>query len=210
MNNPLLPPELVELIVEHSAGDEWVRNSALMHSGSGYDWLQSCALISRSWVVPCQRALFHDISLYDYNRVVRLLRHLQRYSHLQNLIQWMIIWQTPADLRGPLRRPSLQPFQAISWFSSMLLHLANSRTTVHFVELTFTFVEIDDVEAVSAEWATLDEVLSHAAFTGVQRIHFEEDSDEKALITDQAEPELASAIQRALPRLASRGVLCFE
>ncbi|KAF9032000.1 hypothetical protein BDZ89DRAFT_1063643, partial [Hymenopellis radicata] len=62
---------------------------------------------------------------------------------------------------------------------SMLLHLANSHTTVHFVEFTFTFVEIDDVEGVSAEWATLDEVLSHAAFTGVRRIHFEEDSNER-------------------------------
>ncbi|KAF9011537.1 hypothetical protein BDZ89DRAFT_1077658 [Hymenopellis radicata] len=399
MNNPLLLPELVELIVEHSADDEWVRNSALVHSGSGYDWLQGCALISRAWVVPCQRALFHSISLYTDNRVVRLLHHLRRYSHLRNLIQWMArhdylsclialfpliprltlfhftfdrsrSWDTHdhqfleafgaflhtseslselvirnlrsdvdyqqmfsylggtnikrvslytessdrpgaplrvdflsstisvvhlpaiellhvnlADLNFWLRqyptmfpnlkhlevvvnrpvdlglwfRDVLQPvalrlesfrlelmprilhalpiyeglFEGlhfthfklcisepglgrygtqtlIKWLSSMLLRLAESRTTVHFVELTFTFVELDDVEAVAAEWATLDEVLSHAAFNGVQRIHFEEDSDEGGLITDQAQPEPASVIRRTLPRLASRGVLCFE
>ncbi|KAF9031957.1 hypothetical protein BDZ89DRAFT_601827 [Hymenopellis radicata] len=98
----------------------------------------------------------------------------------------------------------------INWLSSMLLHLANSHTTVHFVEFTFTFVEIDDVEGVSAEWATLDEVLSHAAFTGVRRIHFEEDSNERSLITDQAHLGLPSVIRRTLPRLASRGVLCFQ
>ncbi|KAF9014477.1 hypothetical protein BDZ89DRAFT_1076605 [Hymenopellis radicata] len=377
MNNPLLLPELVELIVEHSADDEWVRNSALVHSGSGYDWLQGCALISRAWVVPCQRALFHGISLYTDNRVVRLLHHLRRYSHLRNLIQWMIpildthdhqfleafgaflhtseslselvirnlrsdvdfqqmfsylestnikrvsLYTEPYRPGDPLRvdflsstisvvhlpaiellhvnladvlqlhialnfwlrqyptmfpnlkhlevvvnravdlglwfRDVLQPvalrlesfrleliprilddlpiyeglFEGlhfthfklcisepglgrygtqtlIKWLSSMLLRLAESRTTVHFVELTFTFVELDDVEAVAAEWATLDEVLSHAAFNSVQRIHFEEDSDERALITDQARPEPASVIRRTLPRLASRGVLCFE
>ncbi|KAF9025099.1 hypothetical protein BDZ89DRAFT_1114384 [Hymenopellis radicata] len=407
MNNPLLLPELVELIVEHSAGDEWVLNSALVH-GSGYGWLQNCALISRAWAAPCQRALFRHISLHDSDWVVRLLHHLRRYSHLQNLIQWMVLWQTPIhgearddylsclialfpliprltclhvrfdrpgdagdrqfiealgaflhtsesltnlvvnnrrdetdfhqifsclegtnikrvslyaepylgddpspvgstlsvvhlpaieqlrfNLTDVLRlhpalnfwlrqmfpnlkhlevvvnRPSdvgllfrdvlqlqlalrLESFRLelmprilddlpiyeglfeglhfnhfklclsesgpgrsraqtlINWLSSMFLHLADSRTTVHFVELTFTFVELDDVEAVSAEWATLDEVLSHAAFDGVQRIHFEEDSDEKALITDRAHPEPASVIRRALPRLASRGVLCFE
>ncbi|KAF9031964.1 hypothetical protein BDZ89DRAFT_602110 [Hymenopellis radicata] len=87
MNNPLLLPELVELIVEQITVCEWPEYS--------YDRLQSCALISRTWIVPCQRALFRDISLYDYNRVVRFLPHLRRYPHLQNLIRYMKIWQTP-------------------------------------------------------------------------------------------------------------------
>ncbi|KAF9008120.1 hypothetical protein BDZ89DRAFT_1079174 [Hymenopellis radicata] len=102
----------------------------------------------------------------------------------------------------------------INWLSSMLRHLADSRTTVHFVDLTFTFVEAVGVD-FSAEWATLDEVLSHAAFNGVQRIHFEQASDKRgaiarALITDQWESELASVLRRTLPHLANRGVLCFE
>ncbi|KAF9031991.1 hypothetical protein BDZ89DRAFT_1063628 [Hymenopellis radicata] len=353
---PVLPPELVWLIVEHI-----------------WDWhtLRICALVSRTWAIPCQRALFRDLPLLRYLEVVRLPAHLIRYPHLQILIQRMSIWLTPphsaaernvylsrltaifplvprltylhldiynlraeADFQqifscledssvqrvsldtqyfipsdapgvdffssnlGVVHRPALellrvnmlylpqvhtalrfwlrqypthlkhlevdipffQPLNVntqwflqpaalqlesltleltydrlptyeglfegfhfkhfklrisdfgikrddvqivIDWLSSMFRYLADSRRTVHFVELTLTF-------AVSADWATLDEVLSHAAFTRVQRIHFEEDSDEQALVTDQGEPELASAIQRALPRLASRGVLCFE
>ncbi|KAF9031961.1 hypothetical protein BDZ89DRAFT_1158660 [Hymenopellis radicata] len=389
---PVLPPELVWLIVEHI-----------------WDWhtLRLCALVSRTWAIPCQRALFRDLPLLRYLEVVRLSAHLIRYPHLQILIQRMSIWLTPphsaaernvylsrltaifplmprltylhvrldisrshdqqfieafgafvrtsqslteldiynlraeADFQqifscledssvkrvsldtqyfipsdapgvdffssnlGVVHRPALellrvnmlylpqvhtalrfwlrqypthlkhlevdipffQPLNVntqwflqpaalqlesltleltydrlptyeglfegfhfkhfklrisdfgikrddvqivIDWLSSMFRYLADSRRTVHFVELTLTFVDINDTEAVSADWATLDEVLSHAAFTRVQRIHFEEDSDEQALVTDQGEPELASAIQRALPRLASRGVLCFE
>ncbi|KAF9018874.1 hypothetical protein BDZ89DRAFT_1073490 [Hymenopellis radicata] len=389
MDNPLLLPELVELVVQHL----WDKQT-----------LQSCALVSRIWVIPCRRALFRNIALYDSYIVPRLLHHLRRYPHLQNSIKWIAIqkphpsndylsalialfpliprltslaiafdrsrsWDahdqqfieafgaflhtskcltglavhnlraetdfqqmfsylegtnikrvslyTEYQLGDPPRvdffsstlsvvhlpaierlrmgaltfwlrqcstmfpnlkhlevvisrpfdlgiwlRDVLQPvalqlesfrlelthtmFQfdeeelptneglfeglnvkhfhlctsstsepygddeatLINWFTSMFRHLANSGTTVHFVELTFTFApELDDVEAVSAEWATLDEVLSHSAFRSVQRIHFEE---ERTLITDSAQPELASVIRRTLPRLASRGVLCFE
>ncbi|KAF8990588.1 hypothetical protein BDZ89DRAFT_1087020 [Hymenopellis radicata] len=314
---PVLPPELVWLIVEHI-----------------WDWhtLRICALVSRTWAIPCQRALFHDLPLLRYLEAVRLPAHLIRYPHLQILIQRMTIWLTPptapgterlsiqrshdqqffeafgafvrtsqslteldiynlrdeADFQqifscledssvkrvsldteyfipsdapwvdffrsnlGVVHRPALELLRVnllylpqvhtalrfwlrqypthlkhlelisdfgikrddvqivIDWLSSMFRYLADSRTTVHFVELTLTFVDINNVKAVSADWAPIDEVLSHAAFKGVQRIHFEDHSDTRTLVTDQAQPELASVIRRTLPRIASRGVLCFE
>ncbi|KAF9018881.1 hypothetical protein BDZ89DRAFT_1073504 [Hymenopellis radicata] len=106
----------------------------------------------------------------------------------------------------------------------MFRYLADSGSTLHFTELTFTFISLGYLKAVpsgewttidgylkavSAEWGTLDEILSHSAFRGVQRIHFEAHSYESTLITDQAHPALARAIRRTWPCLASRGVLCF-
>ncbi|KAF9031982.1 hypothetical protein BDZ89DRAFT_1158669 [Hymenopellis radicata] len=101
----------------------------------------------------------------------------------------------------------------INWLSSMFRYLADSGSTIHFTELTFTFSNRNNIEAASAVWKTLDEVLSHAAFYGVQRIHFEEENcpgDTNTLITDQVHPELASTICCTLPCLASRGVLCLS
>ncbi|KAF9018884.1 hypothetical protein BDZ89DRAFT_1073508 [Hymenopellis radicata] len=104
----------------------------------------------------------------------------------------------------------------IDWFSLIFRSLADSGSAIHFTELTFTFTKLTfaytnpDIEGIPGRWATLDEVLSHAAFSGVQRIHFEKESEERTLITDQAHPELASTIRRTLPCLASRGVLCFS
>ncbi|KAF9008115.1 hypothetical protein BDZ89DRAFT_1079166 [Hymenopellis radicata] len=403
-----LPPELVELIVEH-----------LLYDGHS---LRSCALVARTWVIPCQRALFRDIVLNDSLEVTRLPAHLIRYPHLQRLVQVVTIWQAPdssersvgscvldnymscltdlfplfpcvisldvnfdmykswdaqdqqflealgaflrkseyltvlnirnlhrdaefqqilsflegsnvkqltleANPSGPgnplpvdcfnpalslthlpaiellhintfyvfrlfsrsldfwlrqsptmfpnlkhcevvvngtsdlviwlrdilqptalrlqsfrlelmsyifqdpdlptdeglfhclhfqhfklcTRQLGFEPFHPrtmTNWFSSMFCHLADSGTTVHFTELTFTFTN-HHIEAVSAEWRVLDEVLSHAAFVGVRHIHFEEDSDERILITDQTHSELVSVIRSTLPHLDRRGVLCF-
>ncbi|KAF8888430.1 hypothetical protein CPB85DRAFT_281682 [Mucidula mucida] len=109
---------------------------------------------------------------------------------------------------GSLTPPTL----LISWFSSLFRDLADSGTTVHFTELTFTFrYHPIDLEGALAEWATLDQVLSHAAFTGVRRIHFEDGSDLvwNARVTEKMLPELVSLIRRTLLCLSSRGVLSF-
>ncbi|KAF9018872.1 hypothetical protein BDZ89DRAFT_1164959 [Hymenopellis radicata] len=108
---------------------------------------------------------------------------------------------------GRLEAPAL----LINWFSSMFRHLADSGTPIHFTELTFTFSRLKDLESTSREWEALDQVLSHAAFAGVQRIRFEDGSDcGNAQVTDQMHPELASLVRRTMPSLASRGVLCFS
>ncbi|KAF9018876.1 hypothetical protein BDZ89DRAFT_1164963 [Hymenopellis radicata] len=80
---PVLPPELVGLIVQNLSGSRT---------------LQICALISRTWAIPCQRALFHDLHLYEYLQVVRLPAHLIRYPHLQRSIQHVSICHTPSNI----------------------------------------------------------------------------------------------------------------
>ncbi|KAF9031985.1 hypothetical protein BDZ89DRAFT_1063616 [Hymenopellis radicata] len=108
--------------------------------------------------------------------------------------------------------PGIQRYEVeimLDWFCCIFRSLTDSGSAVHFTELTFTFTN-PDIDSISGKWETLDEVLSHAAFSGVQRIHFEKESEERTLITDQVHPELASAIRRTLPCLASRGLLCFS
>ncbi|KAF9018870.1 hypothetical protein BDZ89DRAFT_1164957 [Hymenopellis radicata] len=97
----------------------------------------------------------------------------------------------------------------VEWWSSAFQFLANSGATIHFTELTFAFPYLLCVEAISNAWSALDGVLSHNAFSGVQKLHFQE-KDERTLITDLMHPELASDMRRAMPGLASRGVLDFS
>ncbi|KAF9018866.1 hypothetical protein BDZ89DRAFT_336388 [Hymenopellis radicata] len=106
------------------------------------------------------------------------------------------------DAHGP-------PWTMIEWWSSAFQFLADSGATIHFTELTLAFPYLLHVEAISNAWSALDGVLSHNAFSGVQKLHFQE-RDERTLITDLMHPELASYIRRAMPRLASRGVLYFS
>ncbi|KAF8888418.1 hypothetical protein CPB85DRAFT_1334622 [Mucidula mucida] len=100
------------------------------------------------------------------------------------------------------------PALLINWISSSFRHLTDSATPIHFRELTFTFSDADDLETTSVEWETLDKVLSHGAFAGVQRIHFEV-SGWDVQVTEKMHPELVSVIRRTLPCLSSRGVLSF-
>ncbi|KAF8886847.1 hypothetical protein CPB85DRAFT_1336060 [Mucidula mucida] len=96
----------------------------------------------------------------------------------------------------------------LDWWSSSLRTLADSNTTIHFEELTLPFNDAPHVEAVSVAWDALDKVLAHAAFSGVQQVHFEEIRG-RIVITDETHPELTPRIRNAMPRLAGRGVLCF-
>ncbi|KAF9017702.1 hypothetical protein BDZ89DRAFT_1057958 [Hymenopellis radicata] len=89
------------------------------------------------------------------------------------------------------------------WLSSNF-HLLTP-DSVHFTELTFT---VTDWFSSGTMWGTLDDALSLEAFGEVKRIHFETWKD-RDVITDLAHPDLASKIRSALPRLDSRGVLCF-
>ncbi|KAF9031975.1 hypothetical protein BDZ89DRAFT_1131584 [Hymenopellis radicata] len=81
---PNLPPELIELIVEHLRGDCLT--------------LRNCALVSRAWTAPSQRALFHDTCLCYHLEVVRLPAHLRLYPHLQRLIQHLQVRHAPRDI----------------------------------------------------------------------------------------------------------------
>ncbi|KAF9031953.1 hypothetical protein BDZ89DRAFT_1063572 [Hymenopellis radicata] len=160
-----------------------------------HDILQPAALRLESFrlelmrhCVPEDDVLPSDVSLFEG----------LHFKHLKLCI---------SDIGGRLEAPAL----LINWFSSMFRHLADSGTTIHFTELTFTSSRLEDLETTSREWEALDKVLSYAAFTGVQRVRFENGSNYcHPQVTDQMNPELVSLIQRTMPCLASRGVLCFS
>ncbi|KAF9031989.1 hypothetical protein BDZ89DRAFT_1063622 [Hymenopellis radicata] len=95
----------------------------------------------------------------------------------------------------------------MEWWLSTFRALCDSKATIHFTELTFTFIDPEN-DALKAAWHSLDDILSHPVFSTVRSIHFEE-SDHHILITQAVYPALADKVRLALPRLASRGVLCF-
>ncbi|KAF9031963.1 hypothetical protein BDZ89DRAFT_1063596 [Hymenopellis radicata] len=99
------------------------------------------------------------------------------------------------------------PCQVIKWWSSTFRVMSDSTATIHFTELTFTFTDPEN-DALKAAWQSLDDILSHPVFSTVRSIHFEK-SDQNVLITQVVYPTLADKVRLALPRLASRGVLCF-
>ncbi|KAF9008117.1 hypothetical protein BDZ89DRAFT_1079170 [Hymenopellis radicata] len=111
--------------------------------------------------------------------------------------------------------------QFIEWWSSTFRALSDSEAAIHFTELTFTFTDPENDGALKAAWQSLDDSLSHPVFSTVRSIHFENgdpphhqqlhdtDPPHKPLITQVAYPSLADKVRLALPRLASRGVLCF-
>ncbi|KAF8997656.1 hypothetical protein BDZ89DRAFT_1148441 [Hymenopellis radicata] len=77
--NTFLPPELVDMIIQHLFGYKYA--------------LRSCALVSRTWSGFAQRALFRDaqMKLYPYKKMVRLLDDLISVPHLQTLIRGLTI-----------------------------------------------------------------------------------------------------------------------
>ncbi|KAF9000389.1 hypothetical protein BDZ89DRAFT_1121659 [Hymenopellis radicata] len=102
----------------------------------------------------------------------------------------------------------------IEWWSSTFRALSDSKATIHFTELTFTFPDFQDIYTLEEAWNSLDDSLAHTTFSGVQNIHFETWSWRGVRarfmaesITEAAYPDLADTIRLALPRLASQGVL---
>ncbi|KAF9031960.1 hypothetical protein BDZ89DRAFT_601940 [Hymenopellis radicata] len=79
-----LPPELVELVVEHLVGDERT--------------LRSCALVARTWAGAAQRALFRNVVIPATSKQLdRLLSHLTCLPHLQTLFRLVTIQAVPSD-----------------------------------------------------------------------------------------------------------------
>lgn len=89
------------------------------------------------------------------------------------------------------------------WLSSQFCLLRPE--CVHFTDFT---IAVADSFHSGPMWGKLDDALSLEAFGKVKHVHFET-RKEKFMITDLAHPHLASDIRSALPRLDSRGVLCF-
>ncbi|KAF9032001.1 hypothetical protein BDZ89DRAFT_1063644, partial [Hymenopellis radicata] len=99
------------------------------------------------------------------------------------------------------------PCQAIKWWSSTFRAMSDSKATIHFTELTFTFTEPEN-NSLRAAWQSLDICLSQPMFSTVRSIHFER-SDHRGLITQVVYPSLADKVRFTLPLLASRGVSLF-
>ncbi|KAF9003481.1 hypothetical protein BDZ89DRAFT_1080938 [Hymenopellis radicata] len=100
----------------------------------------------------------------------------------------------------------------IEWWSSTFRTLSDSKATIHFTELTFTFTftDLQDTDTLEEAWNSFDNSLAHTMFNGVRNIHFERRSWRRGLITRAAySPVLADRMRLVLPRLASRGVLHF-
>ncbi|KAF9031988.1 hypothetical protein BDZ89DRAFT_1063621 [Hymenopellis radicata] len=77
-----LPPELVELVVEHLVGDERT--------------LRNCALVARTWAGAAQRALFRNVVIPATSKQLeRLLGHLTCLPHLQTLVRLVTIPAVP-------------------------------------------------------------------------------------------------------------------
>ncbi|KAF9031984.1 hypothetical protein BDZ89DRAFT_1063614 [Hymenopellis radicata] len=93
----------------------------------------------------------------------------------------------------------------VEWWACALSTLASDKATIHFTELTFTFADLLHERDILAAWDSLDKVLSQKFFSGVQRVHFETKAG--CIITDT---DMAAKIRVAMPRLASRNVLCFS
>ncbi|KAF9027618.1 hypothetical protein BDZ89DRAFT_1066723 [Hymenopellis radicata] len=96
----------------------------------------------------------------------------------------------------------------IDWWSSTFRALSDSKATIHFTELTFTFTDLQDTDSLEEAWNSLDDSLAQTTFSGVRNILFERRSWQGALITQAAYyPVFADRMRLVLPRLASRGVL---
>ncbi|KAF9005731.1 hypothetical protein BDZ89DRAFT_1079997 [Hymenopellis radicata] len=93
----------------------------------------------------------------------------------------------------------------VEWWACVFSTLAGAKETIHFTELTFTFTDLLHEGSILAAWESLDKVLSRKFFSGVQRVHFETKAG--CIITDT---DVAAKIRVAMPRLASRNVLCFS
>ncbi|KAF9003482.1 alpha/beta-hydrolase [Hymenopellis radicata] len=78
--NTSLPPEFVDMIIQHLSGHK--------------DALRSCALVSRTWSGFSQRALFRDaqVNLDTYKRMTKLLDDLISIPHLQTLVRGLAIY----------------------------------------------------------------------------------------------------------------------
>ncbi|KAF9000385.1 hypothetical protein BDZ89DRAFT_698008 [Hymenopellis radicata] len=61
----------------------------------------------------------------------------------------------------------------IEWWSSTFRALSDSKATIHFTELTFTFTDLQDINTLEEAWNSLDDSLAHTRFSGVRNIHFE-------------------------------------
>ncbi|KAF9018878.1 hypothetical protein BDZ89DRAFT_1044226 [Hymenopellis radicata] len=86
------------------------------------------------------------------------------------------------------------PCQVIKWWSSTFRAMSDSKGTIHFTELTFTFTDPEN-DALKAAWQSLDDILSHPVFSTVRSIHFEK-SDQNVLITQTVYPALADKAKR--------------
>ncbi|KAF9009774.1 hypothetical protein BDZ89DRAFT_1143749 [Hymenopellis radicata] len=78
--NTSLPPELVDMIIQHLSGHK--------------DALQSCALVSRTWLGFSQRALFRDaqVNFDTSKKMAKLLDDLISIPHLQALVRGLAIY----------------------------------------------------------------------------------------------------------------------
>jgi len=88
---PRIPQELVDEILDHLATD-----SDQCHGGTlrpnAIACLRACALVSKAWVQPCQRHLFHTI-VFTPRRINRWLRAFpvpeeSPACHIKNMIIW--------------------------------------------------------------------------------------------------------------------------
>ncbi|KAF9023963.1 hypothetical protein BDZ89DRAFT_1069497 [Hymenopellis radicata] len=99
----------------------------------------------------------------------------------------------------------------IEWWSSTFRALSDSKATIHFTELTFSFTDLPDIDTLEEEWNSLDNSLAHTMFSTVRSIHFKGIDGQSELIgTEAAYTVLGDRIRLVLPRLASRGVLRLD
>ncbi|KAF9031992.1 hypothetical protein BDZ89DRAFT_1063630 [Hymenopellis radicata] len=98
----------------------------------------------------------------------------------------------------------------IEWWSAIFRAISASKATVHFTKLTFTIMPPMDVTDIWSAWTGLDHSLMHPTFRNVRSIHFEKvDRWQTTLLTEAADSALTNEMRLVLPKLASRGVLCF-
>ncbi|KAF8997661.1 hypothetical protein BDZ89DRAFT_1051895 [Hymenopellis radicata] len=71
----------------------------------------------------------------------------------------------------------------IEWLSSTFRALSDSKATIHFTELTFTFPDLQDIDTLGEAWNSLDDSLAHTTFSGVRNIHFERSRREGRFVT---------------------------
>ncbi|KAF8999707.1 hypothetical protein BDZ89DRAFT_1147609 [Hymenopellis radicata] len=104
----------------------------------------------------------------------------------------------------------------IELWSSTFRALSDSKATIHFTELTFTFLDMklyQDICSLEEAWNSLDDSLAHATFSGVRNIHFERLGRSIEISQTAYYPVLkvfADRMRLVLPRLASRGVLRLD
>ncbi|KAF8997655.1 hypothetical protein BDZ89DRAFT_1148440 [Hymenopellis radicata] len=74
----------------------------------------------------------------------------------------------------------------IKWWSSTFRALSDSKATIHFTELTFTFPALQDIDTLEEAWNSLDNSLAHTTFSGVRNIHFERSRREGRVVVRAA------------------------